>query len=801
MSTNFVGKTSDAVNFNTKTLSINGQAVNPGNPGVIPDPLIVNELQANKIGVASNPVNEITMASDFNYQNDLKFFDTSDPNPINHRQQLNIETDGTLRVHTGIAINDFILNNPASREKFKIGLDTLDSTFQISSTQPVEQVRLSLSDTGINTMQFQQMTMNVGPLGSGILVNDGDVILNGGNLTVNAGGVISGDGSGLTNLPGGGGGTQDLQSVCALGSTTTANNVSFTGTGTMTIDHETISGNNIRLESGTGGDGKVSIGEQTQGFVNCDHIGNRSIAIGRNTLSFNAQDTNDAICIGSGAGNNNCSDFVVSIGDDAGQNDCGEASVCIGKFAGEFNHGTSSVSIGSGANQNSGVAVAVNNSICINATGVELNNTLNDTCIIAPIRAVAYDDTTMLPLYYDNTSKELVETTQNDLERVCNAGNSTQVTDISFIGGVQAPDEGSFQVYQRVFAGSTFRCNTFTATLNNSISIGKQALGVLDVTQILGAENICIGTSTAANGATAAENNICIGSEAGENGMSGRNNIFIGQKAGQNTSGLADGLTNNIVINATNTELNPGGLSNSCYIRPIRASPDVPSETLQLYYDSASNEVRSGTVSGGSVGSLAQVLAIGNSGTNIQLTGDLNCTAIRMTSSQDWAYVTPTSSLTINGIPLTGLSTSYKTNVSPNNFTGEVYTMVNTSASTILSGTVVQFDTSITATINGVIPYSATATKSNDNCAVLGIVTADSLTGNSCFVLISGFASVRCLDGVYVRGQLLGVGAGGIVSGAQITGQNTGIIGVCMQTVTLGSPDAVLCYIQARYQF
>ena len=329
MSTNFVGKTTEATNFFTKTLSINGKGVSPGDPGVIPDPLVVNELQANKIGVASNPVNEITMASDFNYQNDLKFFDTSDPNPVNHRQQFNIETDGTLRVHTGIAINDFILNNPASQEKFKIGLDSLDSTFQISSTQPVEQVRLSMSDTGINEMQFQQMTMNVGALGAGILVNDGDVILDGGNFTVNPGGIISGDGSGLTNLPGGGG-SQDLQSVCALGSTTTVQDVSFTGTGTMTIDQETISGNNIRLESGTGGAGKVSIGEQTQLYTNTDHIGDRSIAIGRNTLSFNAQNTNDAICIGSGAGNNNCSDFVVAIGDDAGQSSCGEASVCIG---------------------------------------------------------------------------------------------------------------------------------------------------------------------------------------------------------------------------------------------------------------------------------------------------------------------------------------------------------------------------------------------------------------------------------------------------------------------------------------
>jgi len=798
MSTNFVGKTTEATNFFTKTLSINGQGVNPGDPGVIPDPLVVNELQANKIGVASNPVNEITMASDFNYQNDLKFFDTSDPNPVNHRQQFNIETDGTLRVHTGIAINDFILNNPASQEKFKIGLDSLDSTFQISSTQPVEQVRLSMSDTGINEMQFQQMTMNVGALGAGILVNDGDVILNGGNLTVNPGGIISGDGSGLINVPSGG--SQDLQSVCALGSTTTVQDVSFTGTGTMTIDHETISGNNIRLESGTGGAGKVSIGEQTQLYTNTDFMGDRSIGIGRNTLSFNAQNTNDAICIGSGAGNNNCSDFVVAIGDDAGQSSCGEASVCIGKFAGEFNSGTNTVSIGSGANQNTGGAVAVNNAICINATGVELNNTLNDTCIISPIRAVAYDDTTMLPLYYDNTSKELVETTQSDLERICSAGNQTGVTDISFLGGVQAPDEGAFQVYQRTFAGSTFRCNTFTTTPNNSISIGKQALGILDVTQILGAENICLGTNSAANGATAAENNICIGSQSGENGMSGSNNIFIGQKAGQNTGGFADGLNNTIVINGTNTELNPGGLSNSCYIRPIRPSPDAPSETLQLYYDSASNEVRSGVVAAGTVGSLAQVLTVGNTGANINLTGDLDCTAIRMTSSQDWAYTTPTSSLTLNGVPLTGLTASYKTTTTPNNFTGEVYTMVNTSASTILSGTVVQFDTSSIA-INGIIPYSALATKSNDNCAVLGIVTADSLSGNSCFVLVSGFASVNCLDGVYTRGQLLGVDAGGIVSGGQITGQNTGIIGVCMQTVTLGSPDAVLCYIQARYQF
>jgi hypothetical protein len=709
------------------------------------------------------------------------------------------------------------------KKKFKIGLDALDSTFQISSTQPVEQVRLSMSDTGINAMQFQQMTMNVGPLGSGILVNDGNVILNGGNLTVNPGGIISGDGSGLTNVPGGGG-SQDLQSVCALGSTTTVADVSFTGTGTMTIDHETISGNNIRLESGTGGDGKVSIGEQTQGFVNCDHIGNRSIAIGRNALSFNAQDTNDTICIGSGAGNNNCSDFVVAIGDDAGQDDCGEASVCIGKFAGEFNHGTSSVSIGSGANRNSGAAGSKNNSICINATGVELNNTLNDTCIIAPIRAVAYDDTTMLPLYYDNTSKELVETSPDDLERICNAGNSTQVTDISFTG------TGTMTIDQEIISGNNIRLQSGTGG-SGKISIGEQGQGYTN-TDHIGIRSIAIGRNTLSINAQNTVDTICIGSRAGNSNCgdfvvaigddagrndcgresvcigkfagefnSGTDTISIGSGANQN-SGAAVAVNNSICINATGVELN-NTLNNTCIIAPIRPSPNVPSETLQLYYDSASNEVRSGSVAGGSVGSLAQVLAIGNTGANINLTGDLNCAAIRITNSQDWVYPTSTSSLILNGVPLTGLTASYKTNVSPNNFTGEVYTMVNTSGSTILSGTVVQFDTSITATINGVIPYTATAGQLTDNCAVLGIVTVDSLSGASCFVLISGFASVKCLDGVYTRGQLLGVRAGGIASGSftSFPVSQTGIIGVCMQTVTLPSPDSVLCYIQARYQF
>ena len=250
---------------------------------------------------------------------------------------MSLLTDGSLKVHTSIKFNDFVLNNPVSKSRFSAGLDDLDASFEIKSLDPVEQTRVKIGETGINEITCLQTTINIEPLGSGVLINDGPLVLNTGDLTLTAG-KYRGDGSLLSNLPSGA--NQNLQSVTDQGSTTTnsitasafigngsqltglplqpdtstlqdvttrgaisdVTDISYSGTGTMNVSQETLTGNNLRIESGSGGFGKVSIGEQTQGFVNCDHIGDRSIAIGRNALSINNTTSNDTIAIGSGAG-------------------------------------------------------------------------------------------------------------------------------------------------------------------------------------------------------------------------------------------------------------------------------------------------------------------------------------------------------------------------------------------------------------------------------------------------------------------------------------------------------------------
>ena len=134
-------------------------------PGVnIPDPLTLSQINVNQIGDNSNPCQTIHMASDFLYQNDIKFIDNSDVD--NQREYMKLQTDGDLNLVNNINFYDFILNNPASKSKFSIGLDELDSSFEIKSLDPVSQTRLKIGDTGINEWTFMQTTLNVEPLGN-----------------------------------------------------------------------------------------------------------------------------------------------------------------------------------------------------------------------------------------------------------------------------------------------------------------------------------------------------------------------------------------------------------------------------------------------------------------------------------------------------------------------------------------------------------------------------------------------------------------------------------------------------------
>jgi hypothetical protein len=106
--------------------------------------------------------------------------------------------------------------------------------------------------------------------------------------------------------------------------------------------------------------------------------------------------------IGNEAGGTNAGDNVVNLGFQAGKEDCKNNSINIGNGAGIQNSGENSIHIGTlagstilgGVNGDSSIAIGqsagqnniANNSIIINATGLVLDNLVEDAFIVKPIR-------------------------------------------------------------------------------------------------------------------------------------------------------------------------------------------------------------------------------------------------------------------------------------------------------------------------------------------------------------------------------------------------------------------------------
>lgn len=86
--------------------------------------------------------------------------------------------------------------------------------------------------------------------------------------------------------------------------------------------------------------------------------------------------------IGLEAGQNTQAVHGVAVGPQAGQTTQGEAAVAVGYNAGLTTQGANAVALGA----NAGVTSQAANSIIINATGVAVNNTTTNSCVIRPVR-------------------------------------------------------------------------------------------------------------------------------------------------------------------------------------------------------------------------------------------------------------------------------------------------------------------------------------------------------------------------------------------------------------------------------
>jgi hypothetical protein len=143
--------------------------------------------------------------------------------------------------------------------------------------------------------------------------------------------------------------------------------------------------------------------------------GSSAVAIGP-SAGANVQSVN-AVAVGDRAGSNTQGSLAVAVGSLAGRTSQGTRTVAIGHYAGEISQQPYAVAVGQGAgysNQGSNaiaigsVAAQANqaaNSIVINATGVTLNNTTANSCVIKPVRD--YASIARRVALYDATSGEV----------------------------------------------------------------------------------------------------------------------------------------------------------------------------------------------------------------------------------------------------------------------------------------------------------------------------------------------------------------------------------------------------------
>ena len=108
-----------------------------------------------------------------------------------------------------------------------------------------------------------------------------------------------------------------------------------------------------------------------------------AIALGKN--AGKTSHGTRAIAIGEDAGETSQGGNAISIGTDAGKTSQGSASIAIGASAGLTGQSVNSIAIGASA----GTTNLAQNSIIINATGGAVENTVNASLVVKPIRAAS----------------------------------------------------------------------------------------------------------------------------------------------------------------------------------------------------------------------------------------------------------------------------------------------------------------------------------------------------------------------------------------------------------------------------
>ena len=363
--------------------------------------------------------------------------------------------------------------------------------------------------------------------------------------------------------------------------------------------------------------------------------GNAAVAIGN--LSGFTNQAYDAVAIGVIAGETNQGFAAVAVGRGAGWNTQAEDAIAIGDFAGYENQGQFSIAIGKQA----GYANQSANSIILNSSGNQVN-ALTGGFYVAPIRVQEDQPFSTNILVYNNTTKEIQQTTNIECDQL--KLNSTSIN-LGFQAGtgVESVSIGKYSGYQNKQPSSlSIGFNSgFNLQGTGSVAIGTYSgndqqqensigIGFAAGKNIQGTGSIAIGynagyenqlSSSIAIGEYAGmtdqkESSIAIGRSSGNN-VQGSNSISIGNSAGATNqgdgtiaigylagatnqgansiaigtrAGMASQCPNSIVIYANSSgfmSLDPS--QEGLYIHPVRVTST--GDAVGLFYDQTTKEI------------------------------------------------------------------------------------------------------------------------------------------------------------------------------------------------------------------
>ncbi len=236
--------------------------------------------------------------------------------------------------------------------------------------------------------------------------------------------------------------SNDIPNEIVLRGNLDLNNNNITGTGDVNITG-TVTANLRTNELG------IQIGSLSSTDTYGVSIGRSAvsetygIAIGMETQA----DTYD-VTIGAFAGKNKqtvANSYTVGIGAFAQQNanpgdETGTGAVAIGVLAGDANQGENALALGRYAGRNN----QASQSIVINATGSDLENTTSNSCVVKPIRNASGTHS----LEYDPTSGEITYDTLasgGSSDSIIEGNTSVEVTDTGSDGHIDLTTEGTLR--------------------------------------------------------------------------------------------------------------------------------------------------------------------------------------------------------------------------------------------------------------------------------------------------------------------------------------------------------------------